>query len=534
MAYGKQPAAKLLNDEQMRKYVADGYVKIKPEVPVEVHETVRNKLQIITDEEFNYGNNVLPKVPEMDRILNSPEVRGALISVIGPGYIEHPHRYCHHLGPFSNNKTLEENCHQDSYTPLGRPRQHYSRFARIMYYPQDTPVEIGPTHVIAGSQYHKRLTDEDRKKTIPVSGEAGTVFLTHFDIGHAAGINKSDKHRHMIKFIYVRAQEPTEPSWDCQDRFWHNPEHLETPYDLSLPWSHMWDWLCGKDDRYESFRALDFDRVDGAVDVLKSGDRQAQIAAMCSIAADKEIGAIPALMAKLNDTEEPWTRLAAVYALGALGAPAVKPLANSLVDSSADKDGDQVSASWNEAATTMEDEAHALAAIGAPSLARLTDLLKSESEWIRINAAFGLGEMDGMATNAVGALTQCLVDDSHCVVRTATDALSSIKRSSGEFIPSLERLLKSGRPEWDYVAKRDWTPNDQVRCNAAMAFARLGNEAALAENVLLDALADPNGQVAKFALDALGRIGTPSATDGAMQYLMSRRWDESILKNRQF
>jgi len=65
MVYGKQQAPKLLNDEQMRKYVADGYVALKPEVPDEVHETVRKKLQFMVDEEFNYGNNVLPRVPEM-------------------------------------------------------------------------------------------------------------------------------------------------------------------------------------------------------------------------------------------------------------------------------------------------------------------------------------------------------------------------------------------------------------------------------------------------------------------------------------
>ena len=104
MGYGRREDPKLFNDEQMRQYIADGYVVFKPDVPDDLHETVRQKLQFMVDEEFNYGNNVLPRVPEMDRILNSPEVRGALISVLGPGYIEHPHRFCHYISPDATQK----------------------------------------------------------------------------------------------------------------------------------------------------------------------------------------------------------------------------------------------------------------------------------------------------------------------------------------------------------------------------------------------------------------------------------------------
>ena len=547
MTYGKQEEPRLFTDAQMRQYIANGYLVFKPNVPDEVHATVREKLQFMVDEEFNYGNNVLPRVPEMDRILNSPEVRGALISVLGPSYIEHPHRFCHYLGPEQGQSSLEShknpdqgqtsletNCHQDSYTLLARPRQHYSRFARIMYYPQDSPVELGPTHVIPGTQYHKRLTDEDRQNPIPISGEAGTVSITHFDVGHAAGINKNNEPRHMIKFVYVRAQQPTAPSWNCQDLMWRNPDVLETPQDLSLAWSHLWDWMCGKSDLYESFRALDVKRIDQVLDALSSADREEATAAIHSIAAYGIVDAIPGLIDKLDDKEEQWTRVSAVYALGALGRPAVQPLVRSLVDSSSEKDGHPVPKAWNEGAISMDDAAHALGAIGPPALGALISLLDSQSEWVRINAAFALGEMDSSSANAVPALIRCLNDTSHCVVRTAIDALSTIRRHPDEFMPSLERLLKVGRPEWQTPEKRNWTPYDQVRVNAAMAYTRLGKDAAPAESLLLDTLADSNGQVATFALDALRRIATPSSMTGVIQYLLSRRWDETIMKGRLF
>ena len=145
----------LLTDAQMQEFIVNGYLLFEPKIPQSVHETIARSLNQIIDSEANPGNNILPRVPEMRHVLNCPEVRGALISVLGPDYIEHPHRYCHSLRPVPEPvseaeavEKLKKNSHQDGYTPLGHPRQHYLRYARVMYYPQDTPLELGPTHVI--------------------------------------------------------------------------------------------------------------------------------------------------------------------------------------------------------------------------------------------------------------------------------------------------------------------------------------------------------------------------------------------------
>jgi len=127
MMHEKGQTPVLLTDEQMRTFVVDGYVIFTPDVPDGVHATIREKLRFVFEEELNPGNNILPRIPELALILNSPEVQGALMSVLGHGFIEHPHRFCHYISPEAEQRTLERNCHQDSYTPLGRPRQHYSR-----------------------------------------------------------------------------------------------------------------------------------------------------------------------------------------------------------------------------------------------------------------------------------------------------------------------------------------------------------------------------------------------------------------------
>ncbi len=535
----------LLTDEQMRQYVVDGYVMLEPSVPDELHETIRRRLAEVLETGANPGNNVLPRVPEMRHILNSPEVRGALISALGEGYIEHPHRYCHHIAPVTDPDPepavrLAANCHQDSYTPLGRPRQHYSRFARIMYYPQDTPVELGPTHAIPGTQFHKTLTDEDRAQAIPMVGKAGTVSLTHFDVGHAAGVNLLNQPRDMVKFIYVRASEPTAPSWNCQNLQWRNPAAIETPHNLELVWSHMWDWLCGKRDRYESFRNDGLQSTkNGLTQYIAALGRDRDLADRLRATYDlaglgsDAAEAIPDLIAMLENDHQA-ARVAAIYALGAIGQPAIDPLMESLSEAGRREDAHPVPEPWNEGAISMEDAAHALAAIGAPAVPALTEALESSSEWVRINASFALGELDSHAASAVAKLTACLGNDSHRVVRTATDALGSIGQNLQTFIPHVSRLLTEDRGDWHEEERRGWSIRDQVRMNAAMAFTRLGKDAAGAEDILFHAMDDPCGHVGAFAMDALRRMDSPAARQAVMAYLEAQRWDESITADRQF
>lgn len=530
----------LLTDEQMREFIVNGYLVFEPTVPEGTHEACYQKLNAIIDSEANPGNNILPRVPEMRHILNCPEVRGALISVLGPDYLEHPHRYCHPLKPAAApfpaaaeaEERLRKNCHQDGYTPMGHPRQHYLRYARIMYYPQDSPVELGPTHVIPGTQFNRGLTDEDRARTLPVAGKAGTVSLTHFDIGHAAGVSLLPRHRHMIKFIYLRGAEPMEPNWDCQSTEWQKPAQITAPYDLELAWAHNWDWQCGKRDRYASWKKSDGDMA-ALIGQLDEGDLEQRLQAAQQLAGfgAEAAGAVPQLVPSLG-TDHQAMRVAATYALGAIGAPAVAVLAEALREAGRQAAEHEAPPAWNEGATNMEDAAQALAAVGAPAVVALCELLQDESEWTRINAAYALGEMDSHAAGAVAALTQCLEDSSHRVVRTAIDALGSIAQDVP--LDALGRMLAADHPEWGEASHRRWVPRDQVRTNAATVCARLGKAAAPLEAELFKALDDPCGHVGSFALNALQRLGSPTAARAAMDYLYSQRWDASIDGERQF
>jgi HEAT repeat protein len=534
----------LLNDEQMREFITDGYLLFQPTIPATVHEAIYQRLNEIIDVEPNPGNNVLPRVPEMRHVLNCPEVRGALISVLGPDYIEHPHRFCHPLRPVMEPVSDDEaaaklikNSHQDGYTPLGHPRQHYIRYARVMYYPQDTTVELGPTHLIPGSQFNKGLTDEDKTRLIPWEAKAGSVMVSHFDIGHAAGVSSVPQFRHMIKFIYLRASEPSEPTWDSQSTEWKRPKQVQVAHDLELAWSHGWDWLCGKLNRYDSWQKMHSgaqDPVSKLIEGLSAENDLNKRLESAQLLASSGSGAADAIdpLIEILDSDHQTLRVAAIYTLGAIGNAAIEPLVTHLRAEGEREDANEKPTPWSEGAIAMGDAANALGAIGSEAVEALRGLLREGEGWACINAAFALAEMDSAAAASVPDLVACLDSKSHRLVRTALDSLGSIRQC----VPAkkLSALFKMTRPEWDEEIHRWWSPQDGVRTHAAMALARLGSDSSPAQDDLIAALDDPCGHAASFAMVALQRIGSPEAIQAAMEFLLSQRWDASVDGVRQF
>ena len=543
-----------LTAEQAHRFIADGFLVLQPSVPAELHRTIYRKLDEAIPGTDNPGNNVLPLVPEMRHVLESPEVRGALLTLLGPGYIEHPHRYCHieqqqDLGGLDHAAKLASNSHQDSYTPLGRPRHHHIRFVRIMYYPQDTPQELGPTHVIPGTHLNRGLSDADKAHQFPVSGPAGLVSLTHFDIGHAAGVNVTGMRRFMVKFVFMRTAAPHGNGWAGPEWSWHGAAELATGDRQDLAWSHLWDWLRGAPHRYASLAEAANTPARGPAPAGRPGDLANRLAAGPTgdrVAAAESLAqfgidavpAIPALAACLNRNPDP-VRVAATYALGAIGAPAITSLADALRGTGAalphllrGVGRGNHGGTWHEQALVMDDAAHALAAIGADATEALIDLLTADDEWARVNAAFALGEMDHAARDAGPALVQALADESHFVVRTAADSLGTI--GFRDAAAPLGELLHLEHPGWETPVVRGWSVRDQLRFNAATALARLGADANAAEADLIAALDDPCGQVTNVVLAALRRLHTPAALEAAFSMLSAERWDPSLTGAHRF
>ena len=102
--YRVNPKGTKLDDEQIRRFICDGVVVLDSGVAPEVHQRIYDKIQWCNTHEFNMGNNVLPRVAELQQVLDAPAVRGALASVLGDGYLLHPHRFMHASEPLDEEE----------------------------------------------------------------------------------------------------------------------------------------------------------------------------------------------------------------------------------------------------------------------------------------------------------------------------------------------------------------------------------------------------------------------------------------------
>lgn len=475
----------LLNDEEMRRFIIDGYIKIQTDFPTNFHKTIFQQVEDMFENQGNLGNNLLPLIPEIQQIFSHPAVHGALTSTLGENYVMHSHRYCHFNPPGSTG----QNFHKDSYEGDEQIRRHRCRWMMGFYYPQDTTEDMGPTAILPATQYYETHESAHAQPELALCGEAGTVTLVHYDLWHRAMPNQSNKKRHMLKFLFTRLDEPKAPSWNSTDPTWQPPDVEASSKGPKVMWQSLWNWYYGKQD--------------GATEDTGSAEND-----------------LPALIAALGDKDEV-IRLNAAYELGKIGTPAVPALIETWRKASKDPEDESSQhatfalsgiGGWSspQLSWLQTHATYALSAIGGPAVPALVEALVSDNESIRANAAYALGDIGDAAQDAVPALTQALRDESTWVRRHATEALGLIGQPAQNTVSALIDLL---------CDEHYW-----IRDNAARALARLGPAAEAAIPVLMDTLNDENRYVRFHATFALKQIGTPEATNALFDHLLTSRW----------
>ncbi len=525
------PARKLLTDEQIREFIVNGFLVLKTEAPRDLHDRIYEKIKWSNNNEFNFGNNVLPRVPELQRVLDDPVLDGAVASVLGPNYMATPHRFMHasepvegepgdfevtdHMPKMGERSSGSSAWHQDAQSPLSRPRYHMPRMCLVLYYPQDTPLEMGNTRVIPASHLYAAVPEEAFERAVqPDNIEAGSFVLIAFDIIHAAAPNFTEFSRYMFKFVFARLEHPATPSWDNQTADWSPPENNLSPKDLDQVWAARWRWMRGDHRLPASDHAVD---IDAALSSLGKSDQE--------------------------------ERLAAIYALAGAGAAAIAPLAEAITAQAgqtrhiaptrpqagtrgreaqyaaeARKQGRQ----WSEGATAMEDAAYALGRMGKAAVPALIELCRHDDPWVRINGAFALGELGPDGNQGFAQLVAMLGDKEQTVVRSALAAIAAMATDADIAVPAIRRLLETHDPDWQVPISREWSAEDQVRFDAMLALLSSDVDEKALEDICIGSLDDANGYVAGFAIEGLIRLGTPRATDAALQFLKTRRWDDSL------
>lgn len=460
------------SDEDMRRFIVNGHVTVKPDFPRSFHEQIYQQTKAIFESDGNPGNNLLPRIPEVQEVFDHPVVHGALSSLLGPDYIMHSHRHPHHNLPGSSAQTF----HKDSYWGYQKVRHHCPHWVLAFYYPQDVGEAIGPSAVLPGTQYYNTQLNEDGDVGVPLFGEAGTVTLLHFDLRHRAMANQTQKHRFMMKFEFVRMKPPSIAPWQPETPAWQSIDWEPPLGNHEAMWQHIWDWLRGKNTETNNDRSS----MNGDISALAN-----QLHDGCEVAS-----------------------LDAAYALGAVG-----DVSDSVVPTLID-------VLRSDTEIISRSAAYGLGVVGKAAVPALVDALSHSSESVRLNAMYALAQMDVSAREAVPALAKALRDSCVEIRRHATETLGTIGESAQDAVPALIDALVDS--------------DDHVRFDTALALAQIGKPASEAVPALVNALKDENRYVRFNASVALEWIGTPEAIDALLRFLSIFRWCHTSTKTSTF
>lgn len=470
----------LLTDEQMIQFITKGYVVLRNEVSQEFHQEVMNKINYVLHSEGNPGNNILPRVPEIGQLFETPVVKGALTSVLGTDYYMHPHRHCHYNQP-GNPIPGGGKWHKDGY--WSSMRSHRPWWAMIFYYTQDITEDMGPTTIMPGTQYYEKFLGDHAETLLP-TGKAGTMVLVHFDLWHKASINTSTVDRYMLKFQFVRLGTPKYPTWNHSNASFVVPQDVPAQHkDL---WLDVWDWLRGQGSRTDVNQNVDDIHI-------------------------QELGRL------LQDEEV--TSLNAAYALGTMGDKGAKELLKHLQEGSI---------------MIATRAAYGLQGSGTAAVPGLIKTLGHPEEKRRALAAFVLGMLGCAASEVATALITAAKDESDWVRRNAIEALGMVVQPVDLIVPALAEALETALDnEADgtsdsmdgYVSNQKYIKN-KIGYTACLSLLRAGREGdpAIILPALKKALTSKDRYVRAYAFEALGHLRTEEATEIIIQYFRSARW----------
>ena len=175
----------------------------------------------------------------IEHVLLNPQLCGAMRSLLGkntglPVLASHHGAKC--PGP-------AQGWHQDADHIFG-PELN---FVEVFYFPQDTPVELGPTELVPGTHIGPSQR-EPEDEGVMSDGPAGTLGLHHQSILHRRAASTDTGLRHMLKYSYWRTALPQrdwiiEEDFDLHTAYYGG--HTEARYV-----AHMFYWLCGKGDEF--------------------------------------------------------------------------------------------------------------------------------------------------------------------------------------------------------------------------------------------------------------------------------------------
>ena len=246
-----------LTDTQVLQFCRDGFLTLEGVVPDEINQRSRDYLRGKTPANPCFIPEGLTEA-DLERIRNSHEPSTILLE---DWYIEHVLLNEQLAGALRS--LLGKNVGlpvlvSDHSTECPAPAQGWHQdadhifgpevnFIEVFYFPQDTPLEMGPTEIVPGTHFSPAQRDGEHEG-VPTGGPAGTFALHSQSILHRRGESTGKGLRHMLKYNYWRTV-PPERDWIIEQNFDFHRAYYGG-HRVARYVAHMFYWLCGKGDEF--------------------------------------------------------------------------------------------------------------------------------------------------------------------------------------------------------------------------------------------------------------------------------------------
>ena len=245
-----------LNDTQVVEFCKKGFLMLEGVVPDEVN---RRTLEYLEANPSMQPSQILLEDWFDRNVMKNPESAGAVRSLLGRDFA---------LPNLMSNHRVEcplpaQEWHFDGGSKYG-PELNY---LQVFYYPQDCPVELGPTELLPGSHFLFAL----RKNISHLGGirgsyraaaPAGSIFITVYNIWHRRSASTATGIRNNLKYNFWRTAAP-QRDWTIEAGFdiathdftysdFNDVVHptFRQQFRDTVDAAEMYCWLIGKHDKF--------------------------------------------------------------------------------------------------------------------------------------------------------------------------------------------------------------------------------------------------------------------------------------------
>ena len=195
-----------LTDSQVLEFCKTGYLMFEGVVPDEIN---RKTIEYCDRYPVPEPQGIVHEDWFVENVIVNPTVGGVLRSLLGADF-HLPIKMANHRVhcPMTSEKEAQEFpvmggvWHVDGnycYTPE-------LNFLQVFYYPQDTPLEMGPTQIVPGSHLIRNKGKfmfhlDGIRGAIPTTAPAGSIFITIYHIWHRRGPSTASGIRNLLKYF---------------------------------------------------------------------------------------------------------------------------------------------------------------------------------------------------------------------------------------------------------------------------------------------------------------------------------------------